>query len=388
MLKKISFFCLVGLLVLFSAQSQAKISSVVVDAQSGNILYSSNAQEQRFPASLTKLMTLYITFNALEQGKLHLTDKLTVSRTAADRSPSKLGLKAGEKIDVKTCILAAIVKSANDCATVLGESLAPSERDFAVLMTETAHKLGMKNTTFKNASGLQHSAQKTTAEDMAVLALALYHHFPQYYGWFSLTSFEYNGKQIKGHNDVLKEFSGAEGLKTGYTLLAGFNIITTAFRDGHRLIGVTMGHKELKDRDKHISMLLDKTFEHISSNKTVDIQKLHAQIELPQGLKRKTKYASFVPNKPQTNSKEFLIQVGAFASQEKAKAQANLIRQKIAKNITSTGTNVEKLAASNKTMYRAQIIGLSQMDAQKACTYLKSKNQSCLVLKQTTFAQR
>jgi D-alanyl-D-alanine carboxypeptidase len=156
-------FLFIGLLTITTTSAIADTSSIVIDAQSGNVLYADNAEKLRYPASLTKLMTLYITFNALETGKLKLTDKLKVSRTAASRSPSKLGMPAGSYIDVKTLIQALIVKSANDCATVLAEALSPTERDFAVLMTKTAHKLGMYRTTFKNASGLPNSQQKTTA---------------------------------------------------------------------------------------------------------------------------------------------------------------------------------------------------------------------------------
>ena len=205
---KIPFlYIAVVMTVLFqTAIAHASVSSIVIDAESGSVLYANNADERRYPASLTKLMTLYITFNALENNTLKLDDELKISHTAANRSPSRLNLTPGKTIDVRTAILGTIVKSANDCATVLGEALAKDERSFAVLMTQTAKKLGMKNTTFKNASGLQHSKQKTTARDMAILAAALYHHFPQYYSWFSIPSFEYNGKTYKTHNFLLKNF--------------------------------------------------------------------------------------------------------------------------------------------------------------------------------------
>ena len=156
-----------------AANAAGGTSSIVIDAQSGNVLYADKAEELRYPASLTKLMTLYITFNALETGKLKFSDKLKVSSTAASRSPSKLGMPAGSYIDVKTAVEALIVKSANDCATVLAEALSPSEAEFAKLMTKTARKLGMYRTTFKNASGLPNSAQKTTAKDLAILGAAV-----------------------------------------------------------------------------------------------------------------------------------------------------------------------------------------------------------------------
>ena len=160
----------------YAARTQ---SSIIIDAHSGKVLSSQNADELRYPASLTKLMTLYITFGELESGRLKMTDKLKVSRTAANRSPSRLGLKPGSKISVQDAIMALIVKSANDCATVLAEGIGYSEENFAQTMTKVARELGMKNTTFKNASGLPNRTQKTTARDMAILGAAMYHHYPQ-----------------------------------------------------------------------------------------------------------------------------------------------------------------------------------------------------------------
>ena len=238
-------------------------SSIVIDAQSGNVLYADNAEELRYPASLTKLMTLYIAFNALETGKLKLSDKLKVSRTAASRSPSKLGMPAGSYIDVKTVIEALIVKSANDCATVLAEALSPNEAEFAKLMTKTARKLGMYRTTFKNASGLPNSAQKTTAKDLAILGAAIYHHFPQYYHLFSLTKFQYNGMTYKTHNYLLNDSLGTDGMKTGYTAASGFNILTSAQQGSHRIIAVTLGHKKVKDRDEDVSKMMQVSLDYI-----------------------------------------------------------------------------------------------------------------------------
>lgn len=245
-------------------------SSIVIDAKSGNVLYSNNAEKLRYPASLTKLMTLYITFNALETGKLKLTDKLRVSSTAASRSPSKLGMPAGSYIDVKTLIQALIVKSANDCATVLAEALSPTEADFAVLMTKTAHRLGMHHTTFKNASGLPNSAQKTTAKDLAILGAAIYHHFPQYYPWFSMTEFQYNGMTYKTHNYLLNDSLGTDGMKTGYTAASGFNILTSAQQGKYRVIAVTMGHKKVKERDEDISKMMEISLNHMQKSSRIN----------------------------------------------------------------------------------------------------------------------
>ncbi len=272
--------CLIILGLSFSAVSAnaAGTSSIVIDAQSGNVLYADNAETLRYPASLTKLMTLYITFNALETGKLKFSDKLKVSSTAASRSPSKLGMPVGSYIDVKTLVQALIVKSANDCATVLAEALSPSEAEFAQLMTKTAHKLGMYRTTFKNASGLPNSAQKTTAKDLAILAAAIYHHFPQYYHLFSLTEFQYNGMTYKTHNYLLNDSLGTDGMKTGYTAASGFNIVTSAQQGDHRVIAVTLGHKKVKDRDDSISKMMELSLNHIQNNSQINTNSLKSAI--------------------------------------------------------------------------------------------------------------
>lgn len=289
LLKKLFLF--IGLVGLTTTSALADTSSIVIDAQSGNVLYADNAEKLRYPASLTKLMTLYITFNALETGKLKLTDKLKVSHTAASRSPSKLGMPAGTYIDVKTLIQALIVKSANDCATVLAEAFRPTEAEFAKLMTQTARKLGMHNTTFKNASGLPNSQQKTTAKDLAILGAAIYHHFPQYYHLFSLNQFQYNGVTYKTHNYLLNDSLGTDGMKTGYTAASGFNILTSAQQGNYRVIAVTLGHKKVKDRDDTVSKMMEISLNHMHNNPNINITNLKSAINNSlRGNKTKTAY--------------------------------------------------------------------------------------------------
>lgn len=288
---KILSFVIMFLGLTAASAHAAGTSSIVIDAKSGNVLYSNNAEELRYPASLTKLMTLYIAFNALETGKLKLTDQLRVSNTAASRSPSKLGMPAGSHIDVKTLIHALIVKSANDCATVLAEALSPNEAEFAKLMTKTAHRLGMHRTTFKNASGLPNSAQKTTAKDLAILGAAIYHHFPQYYHLFSLTEFQYNGMTYKTHNYLLNDSLGTDGMKTGYTAASGFNILTSAQQGNYRVIAVTMGHKKVKERDEDISKMMEISLNHMQNNKQVNTKTLKNAINSSlKSTKTKTAY--------------------------------------------------------------------------------------------------
>ena len=403
MVKKIAFFCVLILAMLRVATANASVSSIMIDAANGDVMYEMNADERRYPASLTKLMTLYITFNALENNHIKLTDKLKVSRTAAGRSPSKLGVRAGETITVKDAIMAVIVKSANDCATVLAEHFAPTEADFAVLMTNTAHKLGMNHTTFKNASGLPNKQQKTTARDMAVLAMAVYHHFPQYYKWFSAKSFQYKGRTIGGHNYILKTFAGADGMKTGYTAASGYNIITSAKRSGKRVIAVTMGHNSVGERDKKVSKMMDRGLVHMQKG-DVDVAALTNEINGKGTIKAKeTRVASVqkkTPVKTQNvrlakaqnktavkptqvaaavSNGRYAVQVGSFSDYQRARNYALTVKNKLAKKYAVHDIKVEKVQAESKTVYRSKVIGLAKNDANTICRNMKRSNQACLV---------
>lgn len=402
-MKKIAFLCVLVLAVLRAAAASASVSSIMIDAENGDVMYEMNADERRYPASLTKLMTLYITFNALENNHIKLTDKLKVSRTAAGRLPSKLGVRAGETITVKDAIMAVIVKSANDCATVLAEHFAPTEADFAVLMTNTAHKLGMSHTTFKNASGLPNTQQKTTARDMAVLAMAVYHHFPQYYKWFSAKSFQYKGRTIGGHNYILKTFAGADGMKTGYTAASGYNIITSAKRSGKRVIAVTMGHNSVGERDKKVSRMMDKGLTHMQKGE-INVAMLTNEINgKASAAPKATRLASVqkkTPAKTQavrlakaqskpaakatkiasaSSNGRYAVQVGSFSDYQRARNYALTVKNKLAKKYAVHDIKVEKVQAESKTVYRSKVIGLAKNDANTICRNMKRSNQACLV---------
>lgn len=392
MLRKTAVLCLflLGLFNFGLCSAKASTSSILLNADDGKVMYEQNADEARYPASLTKLMTLYITFNALENGHLKLTDRLKVSRVAASRSPSKLGVKAGTTITVKDAVMAVIVKSANDCATVLAEHFAKTEADFAVLMTKTARKLGMNHTTFKNASGLPNSKQKSTARDMSKLAMAVYHHFPQYYKWFSVQSFRYQGKTITGHNHLLKTFAGADGMKTGYTAASGYNIVTSARRNNKRVIAVTMGHKYLNERDKKAALMMDKGLQHLKNNKTVQVAELTRQINgatpvVRLAAQNNTSNVKAPVAKPQSssvavNNGSYAVQIGSFSDYKRAKNYAISVKNNLAKQFAVYNTKVEKIQTSNSTLYRSKVVGLAKQDAQKICQNMKRLKKSCLVV--------
>lgn len=235
-------------------------SSLVVDAHSGKILHSENATSRIHPASLTKLMTLYMSFDAIKRGVIKLDQILIASSNAENMKPCKLGLVKGESISVKNAIMALIVKSANDAAVVIAESIASNEEKFARMMNVKAKQIGMHHTNFMNSSGWHHPDQKTTALDLAKLTLAIKKDFPEYYKLFNSTSFIYKGQTIKGHNKVTENYAGAEGMKTGYTKPSGFNLVTTASREGKSLVAIVTGGKTALERDNKIISLLDKHF--------------------------------------------------------------------------------------------------------------------------------
>lgn len=219
----------------------SKYAGIVVDARNGNVLYSENADRLQYPASLTKMMTLYLVFEALESGRIKLNSRVPVSKNAAAEPPSKLGLRPGNSITVEQGILGLVTRSANDAATALGEFVGGSESRFAQMMTAKARALGMTRTTYRNANGLPNTAQMTTARDQARLGIALRKHFPQYYHYFSTRSFQFGRQVIGNHNRLLGAVKGVDGIKTGYTQAAGFNLVTSAQVDGHSIVGVVLG---------------------------------------------------------------------------------------------------------------------------------------------------
>jgi D-alanyl-D-alanine carboxypeptidase len=241
-----------------TASANPKYAGFVIDTKTGKTLYSSNADSLRYPASLTKMMTLYIVFEALENGKITKKTRIRVSRNAANEPPSKLGLKAGQTISVEQAIYALVTKSANDVSTAVAEHLGGSEGAFADMMTSKARALGMKRTTFRNAHGLPNNSQKTTARDMAMLGIALREHFPDHYHYFSTRTFTYGKARYGNHNRLLGVVKGVDGIKTGYTRASGFNLVSSVRTDGRSIVAVVMGGKTGASRNKHMQSLISR----------------------------------------------------------------------------------------------------------------------------------
>ena len=232
-------------------------SSIVVDANSGAVMQATNADSPRHPASLTKIMTLYLLFERLEAGKIKMSTEMPVSAHAAAQAPSKLGLKPGQSIEVETAIRAIVTKSANDVAVVVAEALGGNEPEFARLMTAKAHALGMNHTSYHNASGLPDDKQITTARDQALLGRAIQDRFPKYYHYFSTRTFAFHGKVMRNHNHLLGRVSGVDGIKTGYIHDSGFNIVTSVHNGGRHIVAVVFGGRTASARDARVLSLID-----------------------------------------------------------------------------------------------------------------------------------
>ena len=370
--------------------ASAKYASFVIDADSGKILHSVNADTRNYPASLTKMMTLYLVFQALDEGKWTLDKPLKVSARAARQPASKLAVRRGTTIPVEDAILALVTKSANDVATVIAENMSGKERDFALRMTATAHKLGMKRTTFRNASGLYNRAQMSTARDMATLARALLRDFPQYYHYFSTPAFSYGGLTHTNHNHLLKSYDGADGIKTGYISASGFNLVASVQRSGHRLIGVVFGGKSSRSRDKHMASLLDKGFSAVAKQAKTQMVKAAPAVP-PQGLEP----APSKPDQPEVVASadpvvspaapvslgDWAVQVGAYRSKDPAYDRA---REAVETAPTLLREGVIKVVPLTKKkrhpLYRARIAGLEKKQAYSACRTLEKNGIDCLVV--------
>ena len=233
-----------------------RYAAIVVDANTGKTLFSKNADSLRYPASLTKMMTIYMLLEAMKSGRISKDTMMPVSAYAASRPPTKIGFRPGQKIRVEDAILAMVTKSANDAAAASGEFLGGSEERFAQIMTTRARRLGMRNTTFRNASGLPNMQQRSTAHDFAILGIALREHFPREFAYFSRQSFNFRGQTIRGHNRLLGRIEGVDGIKTGYTNASGYNLVSSVNTDGRKLVAVVMGGNSGAARDAHMAQLI------------------------------------------------------------------------------------------------------------------------------------
>jgi D-alanyl-D-alanine carboxypeptidase len=366
-------------MILGTPAAHAGYAAFVMDANSGEVLYARNADTRNYPASLTKIMTLFMVFEALEKGTLRIDQRLPVSKRAAGQTPSKLGLKVGETITVDAAIRALTVKSANDVATVIAEAIGGTEIKFAQMMTQRAREIGMRRTTFRNASGLPNRGQLSTARDMAILGKAMLERFPNQYAYFSDLTFKYGQRTYSNHNKLLKTYAGMDGIKTGYIRASGFNLVASAERDGVRLIGVVFGGRTGKSRDAHMASLLNRSWSQARSNSTF------AALPRP-----KPSAAGQTPATPPTlalapvvttpGKVDWGVQVGAFKGYSRAHVVAGEAAEKLEGLPASASVEILPFESQGKTLFRARIVGMAQTNARDICRQLRSTGSPCAMV--------
>lgn len=385
---------IVSVFLVSPVQANSRYSSIVIDADTGAVLHESNPDASRYPASLTKMMTLYLLFEAIENHKMTLDSRMPVSAHAAAMPSTNIGLRTGDSISVREAIPALIVRSANDVAAVVAEALGHSEVNFGRMMTEKARKLGMHSTTFRNASGLPNTEQKTTARDMVTLSTRLMKDFPRHYHYFSTQSFSYKGTTYNSHNRMVRNIPGVDGLKTGFIRASGFNVATSAKRGNRRVVAVVMGGNTAAARDQHMAQLLDRSFNQGTAQlayNTVDSRAASADV-----LKVRypaPKSASVIERKAESNAQQpaakppvspqpqkaadgWAVQIGSYQESDRAHAQAQAAARWIPGEVVVTEVEV-----SNRKLYRARLVGLQESQARTACQSLTRQGMGCLVVR-------
>ena len=394
-------------------------AAIVVDMNSGSILQEQAADTPRHPASLTKMMTLYVLFGYLKAGKLTPSSDLTVTEHAAIQAPTKLGLKPGATIKVNDAVKALVTQSANDAAVTIAENLAGTEENFAKLMTDTARQIGMRNTLFRNASGLPDDEQITTARDMAILSAHLIHDYPDYYTVFSTQYFTFNGRKYRNHNKLLLNYQGTDGIKTGYTRASGYNLAASVHRGEKHLIAVVLGGKTGSQRDAAMRALLEKNFVAASTTKPTAAQLVASLVTPALPAMKKPTYAmasvTLAPAaatpvaapaegdisepalplrasltssnplpKPSARKVQYdgayHVQVGAYMSQDEAENRLGMVQQRAMALLDGHLPFTASFMKGDKEWYRARFAGFSKADAQAACAALKKMSLDCVVM--------
>ncbi|WP_455479842.1 D-alanyl-D-alanine carboxypeptidase [Bartonella sp. B23] len=404
-----------------------KYAAIVMDANTGKALFEANATLKRYPASLAKMMTLYMLFEAMHMRRVPPNTPIPISRYATMRPPTKIGFKAGETISAEAAAKALITRSANDVAAAIAEYLGGSEKKFAQMMTDKARKLGMIHTHFANASGLPDVRNYTTARDMATLSLALRKHFPQQYKLFKIKSFNFRGQIINNHNKLVKVMKGVDGIKTGYTQMSGFNLATSIRLDGRSVVAVVMGGKSSTARDEHMASLLSQYLPKASQMKTNGRLMASAHYNLPTGANIPVPivkaepvnsddeisplFAKFVeqprnsnmpiaavnkviipiPNPQKTIPDEkkiitaslftnagWAIQIGSLPGKEQAKTLLLKAKNTAYSSLKNASSHMQLFEKSGHRYYRARFVGFqSKKAALNACSTLKKANFNC-----------
>ncbi|CUX36290.1 D-alanyl-D-alanine carboxypeptidase [Agrobacterium tumefaciens] len=417
----LTFFC--AILSLQASPAQAGYAHFIMDANTGKVLASRNADVLNHPASLTKMMTLYMTFEALHAGRLRWDQKITMSKNGASVIPSKLYVRQGQTFTVREAVYGMIVKSANDMAEGMGDHLGGSEARFAEMMTRKARQLGMSKTVFRNASGLPSKSQVTTARDMAKLGLALQRDFPKEYGLFAMESFSFRGKRIRGHNNLMYRYQGMDGIKTGYTNASGFNLVSAINHNGRRVVGVVLGGKTARSRDAQMAALLEKALPQASRSRNTEQLVASANVSrtfdvaatavptasvpptsvpLPMFAERRADPVAMqiatansqmadmmqvsaiprpAPAAATTGQRSrWEVQIAATDSEAAARSLLANARSNIG-NYAGIAPYTEAVQSGSATLYRARFTGFEdQSSAVSACKELKAQSYACVVM--------
>lgn len=378
-----------------AAAAQRVKAAIVVDAATGHLLYRWNIDTPIYPASLTKMMTLYLAFEAVEKGHLSMDQRLPVSRNAARQPRVRLGLKAGSTIRLRDAVMSMIVRSSNDSAVVVAEAIARTESAFASKMTSKARELGMLNTTFRNANGLPDRRQRSTARDMSTLALALIRHFPKHYSLFSAKQFYWNGRKLNSTNKLLKNYPGVDGLKTGYINASGYNLATSAVRNGRRLVAIYIGGRTGARRDAKVQKILGIGFSRARQKaKSGQLVKIAPPPERPGSTASSittadlnlrlvgTANAAPPPQRPvSVPDGPYAVQVGAFSSEDRARLGARKAVSAAPGLLQNRPITIEEIRHRRTSIYRARVLDLNLANARQTCRELKQKSLDCLVVK-------
>ncbi len=405
------------------AQANSKYAGIVMDARTGKTLYKYNADSRRYPASLTKMMTLYMMFDAMKRGKISKSTRIRVSKHAASMVPSKLYIKAGGSLTAEQAVLALVTKSANDVAAAVAEHLGGTESQFAVMMTRKARQLGMSKTTFKNASGLSHPGQVTTARDMARLGIALREHFPKEFKYFSTTKFKFGKSTFGNHNKLLGRVSGVNGIKTGYTRASGYNLVSSVDKNGRKIVAVVLGGRTGASRNAQMTKLINGYLKKASRRgggnliakapssfgapqtasiasmplsrlpKPVLLARSQPEIEqplpVPQSAPAAVAYApaprprvdvtdsiKTASTKPRTG---WVIQIAALETQQEAIAYLRDAQTKASPVLGNRDPFIEVFEKGSTTWHRARFAGFaSKSDAWGTCSDLKKYQYDCM----------
>jgi len=399
-----------------SAQADtSRYAAFVVDANTGVVLHSRRSQAERHPASLTKMMTLYLLFQAIEEGEIGLNDQIRISENAASAPPSKLGISAGSTLSVENAIRALVIKSANDVAIAVGERLSGNESRFSQHMTTRGEELGLSTTVFRNASGLPDAEQITTARDMARLAVALQRDFPQFFHYFQETRFTWGETTFQNHNSLVGRVDGVSGLKTGYIRSSGFNVVVTAERGSHNLVAVVLGGPTAASRDAHAEELLEAAF---TSLERREDRRLFAELSSPRlnPVRQQDAIANDVaslnldppvemgsaqsappvrilledessdlnnptdvPSSPRTRSGHWSIQVGAYNTADAARDRLTQLAS-TSNTLSQAQPAARSVEVNGRRLWRARFETLTAFEAQRACDLLSSLNEACFTV--------